>query len=63
MIVARYEPAYYHFLRTGQVMNDAFLILHEYGPYKLTDRTKVKALSQLIVAIMLYLDEAGPHPT
>ncbi|MCJ1269317.1 hypothetical protein MMC22_009208 [Lobaria immixta] len=58
VIVARYDPKYYRFLRTGHVIDDTFLVLNEYGPYKLTDYKRFQQLSELLLALLLYLENA-----
>lgn len=61
MIIAEYSPDYYNFLCTGDDSGEPFLTMKEYGPHKLTDDKNFLQLSRLIVALMLYLEEAGQH--
>lgn len=63
MIVARYDPKYYHFLHTGDIIDDTFLVLIEYGPYKLTDYKRFQQLSELILALMSYLENVDLYLT
>lgn len=56
VIVARCDPKYYHFLRTGDIIDDMFLVLNDYGPYKLTDYKRFQQLSKLDLALTSYLE-------
>lgn len=59
--IAEYDASYYHFLRTGDDSAQPLLRLTEYGQYKLSDHKRFIKLSRMIVALVLFLEEAGQH--
>lgn len=59
--IAVYDSDYYHFLCTGDDQSEPFLKVKQWGAFKLTDDKQVSKLSQMIVALVLYLGDAGPH--
>lgn len=59
--IVEYSQEYYDFLCTGDDSGEPFLTLKQYGPHKLTNDSQFLELSRRIVALMLYLEEAGQH--
>lgn len=62
LIIAQYDSEYYHFLRTGDDANEPFLKFAECGKYKLANHHQLIQFSRLVVALMGFLENAGPHP-